>query len=596
MKTNIPERIAALREAMKQHKIDAYIIPTSDPHMSEYPADCWKYREWISGFTGSAGTVIITADKAGLWTDSRYFLQASTQLEGTGIELFKMMLPETPTIPEFLTHELKEGQTVGLNGETYSLADARSLEKALAEKEIKLNTNASLIDPIWKERPAIPEAPMFEMPVELSGKSTEDKLIDINKMLHKAGADCTILSALDEVAWTFNIRGTDVAYNPVVISYAFVSEKESVLFVNPKKIPAEIAEHLKKEGVTLADYGMLATFLSRLPERTRVFIDSKRTNVAIYNALPKSSILIEGTSPANHLKSIKNETEIKGFRNAVLKDGIAMTKFYFWLEKMLKAGEKVTELSAAAKLTALRSEQPQYVMDSFASISSYGPHGAVVHYSPTPETDTELKTDSLYLLDSGAQYLDGTTDITRTIALCDEPSEQMKKDFTRALKGTIGIAKCKFPAGIRGCLIDAFARKALWDAGINYLHGTCHGIGHCLNVHEGPQSIRMEENPVILEPGMVMSDEPAMYRPGEYSIRTENMILIREDSETEFGKFLGFETLTLCYIDTKLVIPSMLSVREHAWLNKYHQMVYDLVSPHLTEEEKAWLKEKTAEI
>ena len=595
MKTNIPERIAALREAMKQHKIDAYIIPTSDPHMSEYPADCWKYREWISGFTGSAGTVIITADKAGLWTDSRYFLQASTQLEGTGIELFKMMLPETPTIPEFLTHELKEGQTVGLNGETYSLADARSLEKALAEKEIKLNTNASLINPIWKERPAIPEAPMFEMPIELSGKSTEDKLIDINKMLHKAGADCTILSALDEVAWTFNIRGTDVAYNPVVISYAFVSEKESVLFVNPKKIPAEIAEHLKKEGVTLADYGMLATFLSRLPERTRVFIDSKRTNVAIYNALPKSSILIEGISPANHLKSIKNETEIKGFRNAVLKDGIAMTKFYFWLEKMLKAGEKVTELSAAAKLTALRSEQPQYVMDSFASISSYGPHGAVVHYSPTPETDTELKTDSLYLLDSGAQYLDGTTDITRTIALCDEPSEQMKKDFTRALKGTIGIAKCKFPAGIRGCLIDAFARKALWDAGINYLHGTCHGIGHCLNVHEGPQSIRMEENPVILEPGMVMSDEPAMYRPGEYGIRTENMILIREDSETEFGKFLGFETLTLCYIDTKLVIPSMLSVREHAWLNKYHQMVYDLVSPHLTEEEKAWLKEKTAE-
>ena len=596
MKTNISERIAALREAMKQHKIDAYIIPTSDPHMSEYPADCWKYREWISGFTGSAGTVVITADKAGLWTDSRYFLQASTQLEGTGIELFKMMLPETPTIPEFLAHELEEGQTVGLNGEIYSLADARSLEKALAEKEIKLNTNASLIDPIWKERPAIPEAPMFEMPIELSGKSTEDKLIDINKMLHKAGADCTILSALDEVAWTFNIRGTDVAYNPVVISYAFVSEKESVLFMNPKKIPAEIAEHLKKEGVTLADYGMLATFLSRLPERTRVFIDSKRTNVAIYNALPKSSILIEGTSPANHLKSIKNETEIKGFRNAVLKDGIAMTKFYFWLEKMLKAGEKVTELSAAAKLTALRSEQPQYVMDSFASISSYGPHGAVVHYSPTPETDTELKTDSLYLLDSGAQYLDGTTDITRTIALCDEPSEQMKKDFTRALKGTIGIAKCKFPAGIRGCLIDAFARKALWDAGINYLHGTCHGIGHCLNVHEGPQSIRMEENPVILEPGMVMSDEPAMYRPGEYGIRTENMILIREDSETEFGKFLGFETLTLCYIDTKLVIPSMLSVREHAWLNKYHQMVYDLVSPHLTEEEKAWLKEKTAEI
>ena len=596
MKTNIPERITALREAMIQHKIDAYIIPTSDPHMSEYPADCWKYREWISGFTGSAGTVVVTANKAGLWTDSRYFLQAASQLEGSGIELYKMMLPETPSISDFLKHELKPGDTVGLNGETYSITEAQTLERTLAEKEILLNTNAPLIDSLWKERPAIPDAPMFEMPIELSGKSVEDKLIEINQMLHKAGADCTILSALDEVAWTFNIRGTDVTYNPVVISYAFISEKESVLFVNPKKLPTEIAEHLQKEGVTLADYGMLTTYLSRLPERTRVFIDGKRTNVAIYNALPKSSILIEGISPANHLKSIKNETEIKGFRNAVLKDGIAMTKFYFWLEKSLKAGEKVTELSAAAKLTALRAEQPQYVMDSFASISSYGPHGAIVHYSPTPETDVELKTDSLYLLDSGAQYLDGTTDITRTIALCDVPTEQMKKDFTRALKGTIGIAKCKFPAGIHGCLIDAFARKALWDAGINYLHGTCHGIGHCLNVHEGPQSIRMEENPVILEPGMVMSDEPAMYRPGEYGIRTENMVLIREDSETEFGKFLGFETLTLCYIDTKLVIPSMLSVREHAWLNKYHQIVFDLISPHLNEEEKAWLKEKTAEI
>ena len=596
MKTNIPERITALREAMIQHKIDAYIIPTSDPHMSEYPADCWKYREWISGFTGSAGTVVVTANKAGLWTDSRYFLQAASQLEGSGIELYKMMLPETPSISDFLKHELKAGDTVGLNGETYSITEAQALERTLAEKEIFLNTTAPLIDSLWKERPAIPDAPMFEMPIELSGKSVEDKLIEINQMLHKAGADCTILSALDEGAWTFNIRGTDVTYNPVVISYAFISEKESVLFVNPKKLPTEIAEHLQKEGVTLADYGMLTTYLSRLPERTRVFIDGKRTNVAIYNALPKSSILIEGISPANHLKSIKNDTEIKGFRNAVLKDGIAMTKFYFWLEKSLKAGEKVTELSAAAKLTALRAEQPQYVMDSFASISSNGPHGANVHYSPTHETDVELKTDSLYLLDSGAQYLDGTTDITRTIALCDVPTEQMKKDFTRALKGTIGIAKCKFPAGIRGCLIDAFARKALWDAGINYLHGTCHGIGHCLNVHEGPQSIRMEENPVILEPGMVMSDEPAMYRPGEYGIRTENMVLIREDSETEFGKFLGFETLTLCYIDTKLVIPSMLSVREHAWLNKYHQMVFDLISPHLNEEEKAWLKEKTAEI
>lgn len=595
MKTTICERIAALRAAMKERNIQAYIIPTTDPHLSEYPAACWKYREWISGFTGSAGTVVVTLDKAGLWTDSRYFLQAEMQLEGTGIDLYKLMLPETPSIPQFLLAELGEGDTVGLNGLTYSLADAQSLELALKKKGVALNTDLSLIDPIWKDRPAVPEAQIFEMPVELSGKSSEDKLIEINQMLHKAGADCTVLSALDEVAWTANIRGTDVSYNPVAISYAYVSDKENVLFINPKKVPAEIAEHLKKEGWVLADYGKLFDYLQRLPENIRVFLDRSKTNMAIYNALPKGAEIIDGISPANHLKSIKNETEIKGFRNAVLKDGIALTKFYFWLEKQMAAGEKVTELSASHKLTELRSEQPLYVMDSFASISSYGPHGAVVHYSPTPETDTELKPDNLYLLDSGAQYLDGTTDITRTIALC-EPTEQMKKDFTRALKGTIGIAKCKFPAGIRGCLVDAFARKALWDAGINYLHGTCHGIGHCLNVHEGPQSIRMEENPVILEPGMVMSDEPAMYRAGEYGIRTENMVLIRKDSETEFGTFLGFETLTLCYIDTRLVIPSMLSVREHAWLNKYHQQVYETLSPHLTEEEKEWLKEKTAEI
>jgi len=595
MKTTICERIAALRAAMKEQNIQAYIIPTTDPHLSEYPAACWKYREWISGFTGSAGTVVVTLDKAGLWTDSRYFLQAEMQLEGTGIDLYKLMLPETPSIPQFLLAELGEGDTVGLNGLTYSLADAQSLELALKKKGVALNTDLALIDPIWEDRPAVPEAQIFEMPVELSGKSSEDKLIEINQMLHKAGADCTVLSALDEVAWTANIRGTDVSYNPVAISYAYVSDKENVLFINPKKVPAEIAEHLKKEGWVLADYGKLFDYLQRLPENIRVFLDRSKTNMAIYNALPKGAEIIDGISPANHLKSIKNETEIKGFRNAVLKDGIALTKFYFWLEKQMAAGEKVTELSASHKLTELRSEQPLYVMDSFASISSYGPHGAVVHYSPTPETDTELKPDNLYLLDSGAQYLDGTTDITRTIALC-EPTEQMKKDFTRALKGTIGIAKCKFPAGIRGCLVDAFARKALWDAGINYLHGTCHGIGHCLNVHEGPQSIRMEENPVILEPGMVMSDEPAMYRAGEYGIRTENMVLIRKDSETEFGTFLGFETLTLCYIDTRLVIPSMLSVREHAWLNKYHQQVYETLSPHLTEEEKEWLKEKTAEI
>lgn len=595
MKTDILGRVAALREAMRERQVDAYIIPSSDPHLSEYPADRWKAREWISGFTGSAGTVVVTADKAGLWTDSRYFLQAAAQLEGTGIELYKLALPGTPSITDFLLHELHAGQAVGLDGQTYSAADALALKARLKKSGIRLDSSADLIDGLWKDRPAIPSNPIFEMPEAVSGLSTHEKLEQINNRIHAAGADGLVLAALDEIAWTFNIRGTDVTYNPVAVAYAFISEEESVLFIKPEKLTAEIAEHLKKEGVTLADYGMIIPYLSRLPEGKRIYLDMNKTNVALYEALPKGCQVIQGITPANELKSVKNETEIKGFREAVVKDGVALTRFYIWLERMLAAGEKVTEISASEKLTALRAEQRGYIMDSFGTICGYAAHGAIVHYSATPETDAELRPESLLLIDSGAQYLDGTTDITRTIAL-GEPTEQMQKDFTRVLKGTISLAKSKFPAGTRGSQIDLLARKALWDAGINYLHGTGHGIGHCLNVHEGPQSIRMEENPVTLKPGMVISDEPAMYRTGEYGIRTENMILVREDSETEFGKFLGFETLTLCYIDTRLVIVPMLSAREHAWLNRYHQLVYEKLSPLLSEEERNWLREKTKEI
>lgn len=595
MKTNIPERLTALRNAMKQQQIDAYIIPSSDPHLSEYPADCWKAREWMSGFTGSAGTLVVTADKAGLWTDSRYFLQAGQQLEGTGIDLYKMGLPDTVTIPEFLLHELQAGTNAALNGQTYSAADAIRLESELKKKNITLSSDADLIEPIWQERPAIPDAPLFEMPEALSGQSTEEKLSALHAKLREAGADSLILASLDEVAWTFNIRGTDVAYNPVVISYAFISENENILFIHPKKLNPETAGRLKAQGVKLADYSMIYTYLSRLPENARVFVDMQKTNVALYRSLPAGCTIIKGISPASHLKSIKNETEIDGFRSAVVKDGVALVRFYNWLENQMAAGEKVTEISLSEKLTAFRAEQPQYIMDSFETIAGYAAHGAIVHYSATPETDATLLAEGLLLVDSGAQYLDGTTDITRTTAL-GEPTEQMKKDFTRVLKGTISLAKSKFPAGTRGSQIDLLARKALWDAGINYLHGTGHGIGHCLNVHEGPQSIRMEENPVVLKPGMVISDEPAMYRTGEYGIRTENMILCRTDSETEFGQFLSFETLTLCPIDTRLIIPTMLSARERAWLNKYHQMVYDKLSPYLDEAEKTWLKNKTAEI
>lgn len=595
MKTNIAERIALLRESMKQQNIAAYIVPSSDPHLSEYPADCWKAREWISGFTGSAGTVVVTADKAGLWTDSRYFLQAAKQLEGSGIELYKMGLPETPTLQQFLLHELNKEDVVGLNGETYSAAEALSLAILLQKKGMKLDTGKDLITDLWKDRPEMPGEPFFILPLEYSDLSVNEKLNRINNKLRQAGADCTVLCALDEIAWTFNIRGNDVSYNPVVVSYAFISEEESILFTQPKKITAEVAEQLKKDGIILADYSKIISYLSRLKPDTAILMDKNKTNIALYNAIPGNCTKVEASSPIAMLKAIKNDTEIKGFRNAMIKDGIAMTRFYRWLEKALAAGEKVTEISAAEKLTSFRSEQNLYVTDSFETICGYKAHGAIVHYSATPESNATLTPEGLLLIDSGAQYFDGTTDITRTWTL-GNPTEAEKKDFTRVLKGHISLAKCKFPQGTRGSQLDILARKALWDCGVNYLHGTGHGIGHFLNVHEGPQSIRMEENPVALQPGMVISNEPGLYRTDEYGIRTENLILVREDSETEFGKFYSFETLTLCPIDKNLILVPMLSIRERAWLNKYHQTVYETLSPHLNEEEKAWLKEKTAEL
>ena len=595
MKTIIQQRISALREAMKHYNMGAYIIPSSDPHLSEYPADCWKSRQWISGFTGSAGTVVITADKAGLWTDSRYFLQAAKELEGSGIELYKMGLPETPGLPAFILRNLQENETVGLDGQTYSVADAEELNLVLKKKKITLDVSRDLIHEIWIDRPAIPGGMLFELPVEYSGKSTSDKLEAINTKLHEAGADGLVLCALDEIAWTFNIRGNDVEYNPVVVSYAFISEEETVLFILPGKITHEMSKNLQAEGVTLADYSKITSYLAKLKDKTRLYIDPKKTNFALYNALPFSCEVIEGVSPVAMLKSIKNEKEIDGFSNAMVRDGVALTRFFIWMEKSLSAGKTLTEISISEKLAEFRNKQALYVSESFETIAGYKGHGAIVHYGATPESNATLAQEGLLLIDSGAQYFDGTTDITRTIAL-GEPTEAMMKDFTRVLKGHISLAKCKFPQGTRGSQLDILARKALWDNGINYMHGTGHGIGHFLNVHEGPQSIRMEENPVALQPGMVISNEPGVYRTDEYGIRIENLILVREDSETEFGKFYSFETLTLCPIDRKLIITSQLSARERAWLNKYHQRVYEKLSPVLFEEEKEWLKNKTAEL
>ena len=595
MNIDITNRIAALRNEMQLNNINAYIIPSADPHLSEYPAKRWESRSWISGFTGSAGTVVITMEKAGLWTDSRYFLQAETELKDSGIALFRQGLSDTCSITEFLLSELQPNETVALDGSTYSAKDLSSLADSLALNKIMIQADFDLVDAIWKDRPYIPNEPLYLLPNTYNGSRTSEKIEQINNKLQQAGADCTILCALDEIAWAFNIRGNDVTYNPVVVSYGFVSEEQTILFVQPEKLTQEIAKELNQEGVIVADYANINSYIAKLKAGTRVYVDKDKTNAALYNSIPSDCTTIEGLSPITHLKSIKNDTEIAGFRNAMIKDGVALTYFYMWLEQALKNSEEITECSISEKLSSIRSDQPLYAMDSFGTICGYKEHGAVVHYNATHTTDAAIKADGMLLIDSGAQYFDGTTDITRTWSL-GNATEQQRKDFTRVLKGHISLAKCKFPVGTRGSQLDILARKPLWDCGLNYMHGTGHGIGHFLNVHEGPQSIRMEENSTVLLPGMVLSNEPGLYRTGEYGIRIENLVLVQEDSETAFGKFLHFETLTLCPIDKQLIDISMLSIREHAWLNKYHQTVFEKLSPSLSKEACEWLKEKTSEI
>ena len=582
-----------LRQAMKDKGLEAYIIPSSDPHQSEYPADRWKGRQWVSGFTGSAGTVVVTAESAGLWTDSRYFLQAEAQLADTGIELFRQGEPSTPSIATFLREELTEGDTVGFDGNCFSTAEAERLASDL--KGYLLNGKFDLFEIIWTDRPSIPTLPLFEMPETLSGASASEKIDRTRISLAQSNADSFLITALDEVAWVFNLRGTDVSCNPVGIAYGFVSPTEAVLFVDAVKVTDKVREHLTREDIVVRPYELVAEYIAALPSDARLFVDAAKMNTALTAAISAEVAIVRGLSPIALMKSCKNETEQAGFRTAHLKDGVAMTRFFRWLEQQMESGNRVTEMSASAQLTAFRAEQADYIMDSFDTICGYAGHGAIVHYKATQETDAELCSESMLLIDSGAQYADGTTDITRTIAL-GEPTDAMRKDFTRVLKGMITLSKSKFPVGTRGSQLDILARKALWDAGLNYFHGTGHGVGHCLNVHEGPQSIRMDENPVALEVGMVISNEPALYRTAEYGIRTENLILVREDSKTEFGTFLSFETLTRCFIDTRLVITEMLSARELAWLNRYHEQVYDDLSPLLSPDEAAWLRERTREI
>ncbi|GAB6008988.1 aminopeptidase P family protein [Dysgonomonas reticulitermitis] len=586
---SINKRITALRGFMEEKGLHAFIIPSTDSHLSEYPALHWASRVWISGFTGSAGTIVVTRDKAGLWTDSRYFLQAANELDENIITLFKDGLPDTPTIEEWLTTELGKGENVGIDGSVYAAKEAINLTHKLNMKGLHLISDYDPFSSIWHDRPAIPTNPIFVLPEKYTGEATNKKIARICDAVEKAGAESLLVASLDTIAWIFNIRGNDVKCNPVAVSYAYISKKETVLFIDPEKLTAETTGYLKSEGVTIAEYGKVLDYVSKV--KAPVCLDGNKVTFKLYNTIPQGLRIVDIPSPADLMKSIKNKAEIEGFRKAMEKDGVALVRFFMWLEKAVPKGE-VAEITIPAKLVEYRGQQQNFVGESFDTISGYGPNGAIVHYHVSEESSLPVKAEGLLLVDSGAQYFDGTTDITRTVSV-GELTDQMKKDYTMVLKGHIDIATAIYPQGTRGSQLDILARKALWDNGLNYLHGTGHGIGHFLNVHEGPQNIRMNENPTTLQIGMVTSNEPGLYRAGQYGIRIENLVLTQHEATTEFGDFYSFETLTLCPIDTTPIIKEMLTGKELAWFNEYHKQVYDRLSPLLDAEEKEWLKQKT---
>ena len=593
MKESITERIGRLRQYLREQSLSAFIIPSTDPHSGEYVPDHWKTREWVSGFTGSAGTAVITLDDAALWTDSRYFLQAADQLDGTGIRLMKDRLPDTPSIPEWLGQSLSPGAMVGVDGWVNTIGETQALREALAREGLTLRTDYDPVTRLWDDRPALPGTPVSIHPLEYAGVACHKKLAAIREKLLARGADGILLSTLDDIAWTLNLRGNDVHCNPVFVSYLLITSQESILYIRAEKLTTEVKAYLAQEGVNTEDYDDLQEDLRDYPYAT-LSLDPGRTNEAVRQAVnPLTKVLLE-ESPVPLMKAVKNEAEIRGFHAAMLRDGVAMVKFLKWLEEAVPKGNE-TEMSIDRKLYECRAEQPLFRGISFDTIAGYKEHAAIVHYEATPETDKPLAPEGLLLLDSGAQYADGTTDITRTIAL-GETTDDERRDYTLVLKGHIGLTRACFPQGTCGTQLDVLARQAMWREGANFLHGTGHGVGAYLNVHEGPHQIRMNHVPTPLRPGMTVTDEPGIYRAGRYGIRTENTLLVVPYRETEFGTFYTFEPLTLCPIDTRPIVRSMLTAEETEWLNAYHRMVYDRLSPLLDEEHRAWLESKTKQL
>lgn len=586
---NIDERLVLLRDEMRREHLGAFIFPTSDPHLSEYTADHWKGREWISGFDGSAGTAVVTMKSAALWTDSRYFIAAEQQLRGTEYQLKKLKVDGTPTIAEWLGRELADisDREVGIDGMVNAANSVKQLEADLRQQGgITLRTNFDPLERIWRDRPAIPADKVVIQPLEFAGEPAHEKLARIRKALREDHADGILISALDDIAWTLNLRGTDVHCNPVFVSYLLLSSTDATLFVNPDKLTPQVVDYLKAEGVGVKPYEQVVKGLKDYFEYN-ILLDADEVNYTLYQAVSRQ--IVERESPVKRMKAIKNEKEIAGFRSAMLKDGIAMVKFLKWLKPAVEAGGQ-TEVTIDRKLTALRAEQPLFRDISFDTIAGYEAHGAIVHYEASEASAATLEPRGLLLLDSGAQYQDGTTDITRTIVLGPLTDEQ-RRVYTLVLKGHIDLQLLHFPDGATGTQLDAIARRPLWQAGLNYLHGTGHGVGSYLSVHEGPHQIRMEWKPTPLRAGMTVTDEPGIYLENRFGVRIENTLLIVSAEQTELGRFLTFEPLTLCPIDTAPVMPELLSAEETAWLNAYHQQVYDVLSPHLTADESDWLRE-----
>lgn len=588
------DRLTLLREKMKEQNIDAYIIASADPHMSEYLPDRYKNMEWLSGFTGSAGTLAITADFAGLWTDSRYFVQAEDQLKDTGFELVKLKNQGAPEYIDWLGQHLSKGSSIGFDGKLMSISIANQAIEAMKGKNIQVNSAIDLIDEIWSDRPSLPNEPAYILDEKTTGKSINEKISEVRGSMQKKEATAHLISSLDDISWLFNLRGSDVKCNPVVLSFALIQDEDVQLFVDKNKLSQEDINKLHGANVSIQDYDAIEPAISSLSTKETVLIDPKRNCFAYYSLIPSGCTKIEDINPSTFLKAVKNEVELDSMRITMVKDGAALTNFFYWLENHIGKGQ-ITEITIAEKLKEFRAEQDGFVGESFDTIAGYKEHGALPHYKATEDSKSTLEPDGLLLIDSGGQYTTGTTDITRVVSLGNVSPDE-KRDYTLVLRAMIEGSTIKFPVGTKGYQIDAITRRPLWDYFKDYGHGTGHGVGFFLNVHEGPHVFNKANIDIAIEPNMVSSIEPGLYIEGSYGIRIENIVVNRIETENQFGQFQSFETLTLCYIDTSLVDKRFLDDKHIKWINDYHALVFSKLSSFLDEDKRTWLKNKTKAI